>query len=170
VPVEIFKLRNNASGSFCDFYMVDSTHAHFLLFKVAPQNEGKFWIARNDFKGCFSVLVKAGITRMSGTVLTDTVQYPLTGKADEWRTDSVEIAGEKLSKLALFWRRIGFVPYQAMLNRNPGYMLLVAPELTLEIKDQFARASLGNPYQLLCRSIYDKDLEEQLKSESSARK
>jgi len=170
VPVEIFRIENKTTGSYGDFYVEETNHAHILIFKVAPAHENKFWTARNDFKSCFEVLMTAGLEKLSAAILSNTEQYPLAANAREWRTDKVEIQGEKLSKLALFWRRIGFVPYAAMFKQHPESVIIVAPKYTLELKEQFYRDGLGNPYTLLSRSIYAPELEAQLKSVSKETK
>jgi hypothetical protein len=163
IPVEVFRIRNKTSGTSCDFYIWEENHAHILFFQVAPQNQARFWITRRDLKDVFRILLEAGFEKLSADVLTNPEQYPLSPTRREWRSDLVEADGVKMRKLMLLWRRLGGIPFKAVQGCLPDAIILVAPHLAPEAKAQFEKAGLGNPYALLAHSVYDEDLEKQLK-------
>jgi hypothetical protein len=163
-PVKIFRLQKKFTSSYCDFYFFDENHAHVLLFQVAHKNESKYWVARRDFKEAFEILLKLGICKISASVLTCTSEYPLEASRREWRSEDATSKGCKMTKLALFWRRIGFIDYPALQTGNRDAILLVAPKTAKEAKGQFLNNGLPNPYRFLSHSVYEPDLEKDLKN------
>ena len=154
-PLTVYRLRNQATASHLDFYIADAESVHGLLFRVGAECEGMFFAARKDFSAVTSALFKVGFKRLTASVLTCPEEYPLQ-HSKEWRTE--EIQG--MSRLMKFWRRLGAVKWPNKENAVSFYHPTLAPE----VKATFEKEGLPNPFALLNRSIYPKELEKALRT------
>lgn len=154
-PLTVYRARNKQTASHLDFYIADSESVHGLIFRVGADCEGAFFAARKDFSAVTSALFKVGFKRLTASVLTCPEEYPLQ-HSKEWRTE--EIQG--MSRLMKFWRRLGAVKWPEKENAVSFFHPTLAPE----VKATFEKEGLPNPFALLNRSIYPKELEKALRT------
>lgn len=151
--LEIFRLTNTKTKTHCDF-VCSGEIVHILMFQVSAESEGKYFIARNDFRFLADVFWKCGYSLLKGHALDNVEGNPI--KSKEWRNRAVKIGGKNFRKLQIFWLRLG-----GFLENNA--IVFLAPELTLKAKS--LAATWGeNPYSEIAPcSIYGRELSAKLK-------
>jgi hypothetical protein len=159
--VEVFELRNLTTETTCHFVCSsDKSAVHVLMFRVSPDAESRYFVARRNFSELLSIFWQCGFQAVRGDALTNVEKNPLA-RSREWRNSREIRDGDRIQKLTLFWLRLGAVVWD-------GALTFFAPNHLTRVRAVGAMYGV-NPFKYLSpsNSVYCRELAERLRSEFS---